>query len=258
MHAALEKRHDRRSLLRVLQKVWYHMSQVVTKPKRASSAAEQRALQVREDAGEGGEAQVMLILKNINGVPFYWMCACPPPKCWTIMTVTSPTCAPAGPDAVQPTTECASYSTASVSICLSAVTAYTYFLTINCLGRPQHSTVFLSQRKRALYASPGWSGMFAICERHPSRRATQEFIHLPQPTITTSVGSYVLASLGCASLAARSDLYSVVCFGKTSIQMQVFLTIATPQILLTPPLPAREKKCSRRTSLDPSSASRLW
>eukprot|EP00808_Paulinella_micropora_P015971 g5065.t1 len=43
---AFEKRHDRRSLLRVLQKVWYHMSQVVTKPNRASSAAEQRALQV--------------------------------------------------------------------------------------------------------------------------------------------------------------------------------------------------------------------
>eukprot|EP00808_Paulinella_micropora_P023300 g65885.t1 len=55
-----EKRHDRRSLLRVLQKV-------MTKPKRAASAAEQRALQVREDAGEGGEAQAMPILKNRGG-----------------------------------------------------------------------------------------------------------------------------------------------------------------------------------------------
>eukprot|EP00808_Paulinella_micropora_P027040 g50250.t1 len=88
---AFEKRHDRRSLLRLLQKVWYHMSQVVAKPKRASSAAEQRALQVREDAGEEGEAQVMPILKNRNGVPFYWMCACPPPKCWRQLNV--PGCA---------------------------------------------------------------------------------------------------------------------------------------------------------------------
>eukprot|EP00808_Paulinella_micropora_P027162 g16800.t1 len=40
--------------------------------------------------------------------------------------------------------------------------------------------------------------------------------------------------------------------------MQIFLAIATPQILLTPPCLRAKKKGPLRTSLDQSSASRLW